>query len=326
MGTRLALALVWLLHFLPYPWLARLGDGLGRLLGRVPSERQRVVLTNLALCFPEMSEIDRRRLASDHFAAFMRSVLDRGIAWWSSRERLARVVQIEGREHFTAVAHRPRILLAPHFVGLDIGAQRMAADYPAVSMYSKQKSAVFDAFLRAKRNRFGSVTLVSRQDGLRPVLRALRAGGTLYYLPDMDFGARDSIFVPFFGVPAATIPALSRLVRLTGAVVVPCVTEQLAGHQGYRVRLYPAWPDDFGQAAGDRGGYDHGAGGRGRHDDGEDNRSEDVRAEDEPGAREYDETRQLNAFIEARVTEMPAQYYWLHKRFKTRPPDVASVY
>jgi KDO2-lipid IV(A) lauroyltransferase len=292
MGTRFALLLVWLLHFLPFRLLALIGHGLGVLLYLLPTERRRVALANLALCFPGLDEAARRRLARAHFAAFMRSVLDRGIAWWASRERLMRVVQVEGWEHLAAAHGRPVVLLAPHFVGLDIGAQRLAAEGRAVSMYSKQKNPVFDAFLRAKRNRFGSVTLVSRQEGLRPVLRAMRSGLPLYYLPDMDFGPRDSVFAPFFGVPAATLPALSGIVRLTGAVVVPCITEQLPSGAGYRVVLHPPWPSF-------------------------------------PGPGEVDdiaEARHMNAFIERCVQRMPEQYHWLHKRFKTRPPGEAPVY
>lgn len=291
MGVRLSLAAVWLVHFLPYPVIAVLGSALGRLLFLFPGERRRVALTNLSLCFPDMAAADRTRLARAHFVAFTRSVLDRGIAWWSSRERLARLVKIEGWEHVVALGDRPFVLLAPHFVGLDMGAQRLAADHRAVSMYSRQKSAVFDAFLRARRNRFGSVTLVARQEGLRPVVRAMRKGIPLYYLPDMDFGPRESVFVPFFGVPAATIPALGRIARLTGATVVPCVTELLPGAAGYRVQLYPAW-SDFPAAVAD----------------------------------DMEDTRRMNEFIEARVRQMPEQYHWLHKRFKTRPAGVPAVY
>ena len=292
MGTRLALLLVWLLHFLPFRLLAVVGHSIGVLLYLLPTERRRVALANIALCFPGLSEDARRRLVRAHFAAFTRSVLDRGIAWWSSRERLMRVVQVEGWEHVADVHGRPVLLLAPHFVGLDIGAQRLAAERRAVSMYSRQKSPVFDAFLRAKRNRFGSVTLVSRQEGLRPVLRAMRAGLPLYYLPDMDFGARDSVFAPFFGVPAATLPALSRIVRLTGAVVVPCITEQLPRGAGYRVVLHPPWTAFPG-----------------------------------PGeADDIAEAGRMNSFIEGCVERMPAQYYWLHKRFKPRPPGEPPVY
>ncbi len=292
MATRIGLLLVWLLHLLPLPLLSGVGHALGLLLYRLAGERRRVVLANLALSFPSLPEAGRRRLARAHFRAFARSVLDRGIAWWSTRERLMRVVQVEGWEHYHACAGRPVVLLAPHFVGLDIGAQRLAAEGRAVSMYSRQKDPVFDAFLREKRNRFGSVTLVSRQEGLRPVLRAMRAGLPLYYLPDMDFGPRDSVFAPFFGVPAATVPALSRIVRLTGAVVLPCITEQLPRGGGYRVRIHPPWtgvpssgaPDDVADA------------------------------------------RAMNALVEGFIAAMPEQYHWLHKRFKTRPPGEPSPY
>jgi KDO2-lipid IV(A) lauroyltransferase len=121
------------------------------------------------------------------------------------------------------------------------------------------------------------------------VARAIKAGYPFYYLPDMDFGARDSIFVSFFEATAATITGLSRLARLTGARVVPLVTTQLPGTDGYVMQFYPAW-DDFP--------------------------SDDIVAD----------TRRMNAFIEARILEMPEQYYWVHKRFKTRPAGEASVY
>lgn len=292
MGTRFALLVVWLLHLLPFRVLALVGHGLGVMLFLLPTERRRVALTNLALCFPALSAQERRRLARAHFAAFTRSVLDRGIAWWSSPERLTRIVQVEGWEHLDRCAGRPVVLLAPHFVGLDIGAQRMAAERPAISFYSLQKDPVFDAFLRAKRNRFGLVTMVSRQQGLRPVLRAMRTGLPLYYMPDLDLGARDSVFVPFFGVQAATVPALSRIVRLTGAVVLPCVTELLPRGAGYRVRILPPWTGAFGPGETD----------------------------------EVADARSMNALIEDLVAGMPAQYHWLHKRFKTRPPGEPSPY
>lgn len=292
MGTRIALLVVWLLHFLPFRALALVGHAFGMLLFFVAGARRRVVLTNLALCFPDMPEADRRRLARGHFTAFARSVLDRGIAWWSSRQRLMRIVQVEGYEHLLAGAGRPLVLLAPHFVGLDIGAQRLAAVHPSVVLYSHQKNAFFDAFLCGRRNRFGTATMVSRQQGMRPILRAVRSGLPLYYLPDMDLGARDSVFVPFFGVQAATVPALSRIVRLTGAVVLPFVTEQLPRGGGYRVRIHPPWTG--------------------------------VPVPGEPD--EVADARAMNALIESLVAPMPAQYHWLHKRFKTRPPGETPPY
>ena len=287
--TRVALAFIWLLHFLPLGLLARIGSGFGLLVYAVAAERRRVARINLRLCFPHLGEPERTRILRRHFAAFGRAVLERGILWWSSRERILRIVRIEGLEHWEALKGKPVIWLAPHFVGLDMGGTRLAAEYEAASMYSRQKDPVLDAILYHGRTRFVMPRLVSRQEGLRPLVRVMREGLPFYYLPDMDFGSRDSVFVSFFGVPTATITALSRIARLAGAAIVPVVTQQLPGARGYVLRFYPAWenfPTD-----------DHEA-----------------------------DARRMNAFIEDRVSEMPEQYYWLHKRFKTRPPGEPSLY
>jgi KDO2-lipid IV(A) lauroyltransferase len=287
--TRIALAFVWLLHWLPLPLLAAVGRGFGRLLFLLGRERREVTLTNLRLCFPQLGEAERLDLARRHFEAFGRSVLERGILWWSGRNRIQRLVRIEGIEHWRAVADRPVIWLAPHFVGLDMGGVRLTTEFPLVSMYSRQKNPLVDRLLLHSRTRFGNSPMASRQDGLKPVVREMRKGLPFYYLPDMDFGARDAVFVPFFGVPAATITAMSRLAKITGAAVVPCVTRQLPGGKGYVATFHPAWRDFP---------------------------SGDVEAD----------TRRMNAFIEAEVLKMPEQYYWLHKRFKTRPPGEKRVY
>lgn len=289
MMTRIGLGLIWLLHWLPLSILAPLGRAAGRLLYVLAGERRRVVLTNLRLCFPELSETERVRLARNHFAVFMRSLLEHGILWWSSRERVLDMVRIEGLEHWRAVSNRPVIMLAPHFVGLDMGGIRIGAEYRAVSVYSKQKNPAFDAVLYHGRTRFVMPDLYSRQDGIRPVAKAIKKGLPFYYLPDMDFGERDSIFVPFFGVPAATITGLARIAALTGAVVVPAVTTQLPGGSGYVLRFHPAW-------------------------------------ENFPSGDLAADTRRMNGFIEERVREMPEQYYWLHKRFKTRPQGEPRIY
>ena len=154
-------------------------------------------------------------------------------------------------------------------------------------MYSEQKNKVFDAALRRARRRFNNATLITRQQGLRPVLKALKDMQPFYYLPDMDFGPKDAVFVDFFGVKTATVTALSRLSAITGAKVVPLVTRQTPA--GYEARFYPAW-------------------------------------EDFPTEDPLADARRLNAFLEQRIIEMPDQYFWVHKRFKTRPPGEASVY
>lgn len=287
--TRIALALLWLLHWLPLRVFAALGRRLGRLFHRLGRERRHVALTNLRLCFPDMPPAERELLVKRHFEAVGRSVLERSIAWWSSAERIRRLVRIEHLERLQALAGRPTILLVPHFVGLDLCGTRLAMEIDSVSVYSKQKDPVIDRLLYRGRTRFGDQYILSRQEGMRAVIRALRAGRPLYYLPDMDYGPRDAIFVPFFGVPAATIPALSRMARLADATVLPCIPRMLPGGEGYVLEIREPWSDFPGP---------------------------DVEAD----------TRRMNAFIEAEVLKMPEQYFWLHKRFKTRPPGEKSVY
>lgn len=287
--TRIVLVLLWLLHFLPYRVLTVSGKGLGMLLYRLGRERRYVALTNLRLCFPTLAAAQIEQIARAHFKALGRSLIERGVLWWGSRAQIRRLVCVEGEEHWQAVRARPVILLAPHFIGLDMGGLRIAADHRASSMYSRQKDPVFDRALYKGRTRFEPQRLYSRQDGLRPVIRALREGLAFYYLPDMDFGSRDAVFVPFFGVEAATITGLARLASIAKAVVVPCVTRQSPDGTGYVMRFYPAW-ENF--------------------------------PTDDPKA----DARRMNAFIEDRVREAPEQYYWVHKRFKTRPPGERSPY
>ncbi|MBV2234913.1 MAG: lipid A biosynthesis acyltransferase [Sterolibacterium sp.] len=289
MITRLALGLMWLLHFLPLSVQAALGRGLGWLLHTLAGKRRRIAQTNLRLCFPHLSEAERNALVRRHFSVFGRSFIERGLLWWASPSRLRRIVRIEGLHHLAAQAGQPIILLVPHFVGLDMGWTRLTLEQDMVSIYANQKNLLFNAALYRGRMRFGNSQLLSRQQGTRPALRAMRAGRPFYYLPDMDYGQRDTIFVPFFGVPAATITGLSRLARMGQAVVVPVITRMLPGGQGYVVDIQPAWTDF-------------------------------------PGSSIEADTRRMNAYVENEVLKLPEQYFWLHKRFKTRPPGEVGFY
>ena len=289
MLTRVALACVWLLRLLPLSVLAAIGNGFGTLLYAFGRERRRVCLINLARCLPGLAAGERDALARRHFQAFARTLLERAILWWGSPARIRQLVRIEGMERFEVLRGGPLILLAPHFVGLDMGWMRLTLEFDMVSIYSRQKNEVFNAVLFAGRRRFGRQTLLSRQEGVLPALRAMQAGRPFYYLPDMDYGQRDTIFVPFFGADAATITGVSRLARLAGARVLPCITRMLPRGEGYVVRFLPAW-------------------------------------ENYPGASIEADTRRMNAFVEDEVRQMPEQYLWVHKRFKTRPPGEPSWY
>jgi len=284
--SQLVFGLMWLARFLPNGALARLGEAAGALAFHLIPERRRVTRINLEKCFPEMTAAARERLARAHFRAFVRAFVDRAILWWGSRERVMRTVRLEGLEHLAE--HERVILFAPHFVGLDMGFTRIGLERGIAMLHSRQKDPRFERLLHRGRSRFGNAALFTRQDGLRASLRALQAGALYYYLPDLDYGAKHALFVPFFGVPAATITGLSFVASETGARVLPCVTRMLPGG-GYVTRIYPAW-------------------------------------EGFPGPDAGADARRMNAFIEERVAEMPEQYYWMHKRFKTRPEGEARFY
>lgn len=283
--------LFWLLHFLPLTVLAAIGSGMGQLLYAFGSHRRKVVSINLAWCFPELSPAAREKLAKGHFRVLGRTVLERSILWWGSRERLERMIRIEGTEKIRALldAGKPVILLAPHFVGLDAGGVAVAMRFDSLSMYAEQANPVFDTLLLNGRRRFGDQLLLTRKDGIRATVKAMKSGRPFYYLPDLNARRRESIFVPFFGIPTATITGLSRLARTAGATVLTCVTRVLPGGEGYVTKIGDAW-------------------------------------EDFPTADAEADTARMNAWIEAAVRTMPEQYYWVHRRFKTRPDGEMSPY
>jgi len=289
MLARLGVFILWLIHFLPFRAIVAIGNGLGILLYLLAAERRRIGMINLRLCFPGMSDEERQRLVREHFKLFTRGLVERGILWWSSAERIRSLIRIDGVKHFEASNGQPAILLTPHFVGMDAGGQWIAQHTDTVCMYANQKSRYLTELLLQKRARFRNQHLYSRQQGLRPILKGMRNNLPFIYPPDQDQGIKDGAFVPFFGVPAATMTSVSRIAQMTGAKVVPSITRILPGGEGYVLTFYPAW-------------------------------------ENFPSGDDVADARRMNAFIEDRVREMPEQYFWLHKRFKTRPEGEESFY
>ena len=274
---------------LPPRTLAILGKGIGTFAFQLANSRRKICIRNLALCFPHLTTAQVTRRAKAHFRAYGQAMLEHAFLWRGDKQSIRNYVRITGehlwREH---VGKRPIIWLCPHFVGLDHVGIRITCNDHGASMYSTQSNPQIDAMIRAGRERFGNATLFTRQDGIRPVIRELKKGVPFFYLPDMDFGAKDSVFVPFFGVQAATITGLSRLCAMTNAVVVPVIALQNK-NGGYDAKFYPAW-------------------------------------ENFPSGNDEADALRLNQFIEARVLEAPEQYLWTHRRFKTRPPGENSVY
>jgi len=290
-GARAAIALLWLLHWLPLPLLALLGRGLGALLWRLAGSRRRIALRNLELCFPELGDAERRRLAREHFGWMGRSILERGLLWFASRERLLRLMEFDGDIHQAERSERPVMWLLPHFAGLDWAAPALmlGQSRPGVDVYQRQSNAVFDAALMKGRGRFGRNAFVDRHDGIRPVIKLIRQGYGFVNAPDMDFGRDNSAFVPFFGVPACTLLAPAKMAASLDMLVLPLIVLMKPGGQGYRV-LAPPPLDAF------------------------------------PSGDALADTQRLNAWLEARIRECPAQYLWVHKRFKTRPEGQPGLY
>jgi KDO2-lipid IV(A) lauroyltransferase len=266
-----------------------LGSALGRLFALFPSPARRIAERNIALCFPEMGLQERRQLIRRHFRLSGFAVLSLAIAWWAPKWRVRRFIKLRDRHYLDEafVSGKNAILLAPHFIGLDTGGSRVSVEWKSVSMYRKSRN-LFLEYLFQRRSRFGAV-VVERMSSLKLLVKLIRQGLPFYYLPDQDMGERASVFVPFFGIPAATVTALSRIAESTNAAVVPCITRILPGGRGYEVRFYPPL-NNF--------------------------------PTDDPEA----DARRMNQEIERWVREMPEQYMWSYRRFKTRPNNGPSLY
>ena len=285
------LALLWLLHWLPLGVQAALGSALGRVFYTAARARRRIAARNVQLCLPELNALQRRELLREHFRWLGRSAVERALLWYGSPARLKRLIHVEGDVQLAERSERPVMWLVPHFLALDAAgvATQLFQSRPVASVYQAQSHPVFDAAMRRGRMRFGQGELFARSDTARPLLRAIRRGHAFFNLPDMDFGMKDSAFVPFFGVPAATLLAPSKMARALDMVVQPVVAQMLPGGQGYRVRFLPPW---------------------------------DHWPTDDPLA----DAQRMNEWIEAMVRADPAQYLWVHRRFKSRPEGEADRY
>ncbi|UUZ70390.1 lipid A biosynthesis acyltransferase [Polaromonas sp. P2-4] len=286
--SRAGIVFMQVLAILPLSWIRALGAALGWLLYGLVGSRRRVVQTNFSLCFPERSEAERRKLTQQTFIYFAQAWLDRSWLWHAPQAWVQRRVQLTGAVQELA-GTEPTVVFCPHFVGLDAAWACVAlqVNRPSTTIYTDQSNKLVDAWILRGRQRFGHLRLFGRVDGVKPIVAALREGQPLYLLPDMDFGPEDSVFVPFYGIPTATVPSLSRFARLGRAKVLALLPRLTAS--GYEAEVLPAWPDF---------------------------------PSDDPVA----DTALMNARLQDYIATMPAQYYWVHKRFKTRPGGQPSLY
>lgn len=283
-----AVALMGLLGRLPLPWVRAVGAGLGWLLFALAVPRRRVALINLRMCFPDQTERELRALARRTFVNFAQAWLDRGWLWNASASLLRERLQLTGALE-ELQGSEPVIIFAPHFVGLDAGWTALTEQLPRhfTTIYTHQSNKVVNAWILMGRKRFGNARLFGRADGVKTIVAALRQGDPLYLLPDMYFSSEESVFVPFYGIDAATVPSLSRFAKLGRAKVVPVMTRMTA--TGYQVQVMPAW-QDFP--------------------------TKDVVAD----------TALMNQRLQTYIDTMPDQYFWVHKRFKGLPPGTPPAY
>ncbi len=286
----IGLGFLWLLSHLPGGLRRRLGTWLGDQALRRNPKRRSIVETNLAWCFPEKSEAERSALAVGFFRNISRCMFDYGILWWGSRRRLESALDLEGEEHVRPhlEAGRPVILLTCHHVALDAAGIAYNLEHPVVSIFKEGRNDLLDWFIARGRARLGAL-IYEREDSMRPVVKATRAGYALYYLPDEDLGPDRSVFAPFFGIPAATIPALSRLSKLCRATVVPYMAYYHPETGRYTARLFPALE-----------GY--------------------------PSGDEVADAAHMNRALEEMIRVAPEQYMWSLRIFQTRPDGSPPPY
>ena len=289
--TSLFVGLMKLLSWMPLSGIRGLGHFLGWLLWALMKNRKHIVQTNITLCFPEKPLEEIKQLTRAHFVQFAQSLLDRAWLWHAPLSVVeSRLKWVGTPTAFSQLAvDTPKIILAPHFVGLDAGglALTLKASKPVAFIFVPQHNKVMDAWVNEGRQRTGNVKPYFRHEGVKQIMSGLRQGEMLHLSPDMDFGPDESLFVPFMGVTAATVPSLSRFARLGRAQVLTLVTRMTP--QGYEMTLHEAW-DNF------------------------------------PTVNLFDDTLRMNAELAEHIRATPSQYYWVHKRFKTRPEGEASVY
>jgi len=289
-GTWLLFGIVYLSHLLPNKWRYNIGGAIGDLFRKLNKKRYSIAAQNVAVCFPEMSELERAQLLKEHYRSYGRGIVDLGVIWWASTKRLDRMTHFNGLENLLNAVDRGErvIVFTPHAVGLDFGGIMVSRYVNTIAMMKSLANPLQDWFVSRGRCRFNGAVYL-RERGLRPLLRGVRQNRLCFYMPDEDFGDRQSVFVPFFGVPAATLTTLGRMAESTGAIVMPCFSRILPDGRGYEVDIDPPM-------------------------------------ENFPSGDDIEDARRMNAVLEDGIERAPEQYMWTLRWFKSRPEGEAPIY
>ncbi len=290
LAERLTIGLLKFFAILPYGLVARIGNALGALLYQLPTQRKYIVHRNIDLCFPDWSEAQRQQIAKQHFKHAIRSYIERSVQWFGSAKKMEKLTQVESAIDLADLNSPPTIFLGFHFVGIEAGSLLLnySLKRRCGSLYQPMSNPKIDQVAKEARSRFNA-EMVSRSASARAVLRMLRNSMPVMLAADMDYGISNSVFVPFFGVNACTLASVAHLAAISEARVVPFVCEVLPNYRGYKLKIFEPWAD-----------Y----------------------PSDDPVVN----ARRMNAFLEEQIKLMPEQYYWIHRRFKTRPEGEPSLY
>jgi len=289
-GVWLGMGLMWSLLLLPQAWRVAIGRRLGDLFYRLSKRSRYAAERNIELAFPQLNEWMRHDLVRRHFRAFGAATMGVSLIWWASAKRLRSLVRFRDRRYYDEAVQSGKriILLAPHFLGLEVAGVFLAHERRIISMYKEPRNDLVDWLMRRSRLRFGGA-LFERDSHLKGLIRLIRSGYPFYYLPDQNPGEASHVFAPFFNVPTATLTALSRIARMTDAVVIPCFTRLLPKDDGYEIIFHPPLANF-------------------------------------PSGDDVTDATAMNAAIEAGVREMPEQYMWTYRRYKQRPPGETTLY
>jgi len=289
-GTWLALLLLFILSLLPGFVIDAIANRLGDLIRNINKKRRRIARVNIDLCFAELGQDEKKQLIRNNFRHQARSILYYGIIWWAPKFILRKRIVFKGQENVEASLNNNRavIFMAAHSLGLEAAVAAATMDYPSSGPFNPMKNKLVDWLVARGRSRHGGI-LYTREAGLRPIIKDVRGGYTMFYLPDEDLGADRSIFAPFFGVEKASVPVLGRLAKSCKADVLPCMACYDEKKHRYVINVLPPLKDF-------------------------------------PTGDDYSDTLAMNQSLEEIIRLCPAQYFWTMKLFKTRPDGQSKLY
>ena len=287
--VHIGIGLLWLMNRLPWRWQIRLGRILGNILYYINPHRRHVTEVNIRLCFPELTEHEQTRMVREVFINNGIGLFETAMAWWTPLHTLRGHFTLTGREYLDEALSQGNgvILLGAHFSTLDLGGLLFSDFYPVDAMYRRHNNPLLERIITRSRQRY--FNLVIERSEIRKTLKALRQNHIVWYAPDQDFGPHQSVYAPFFGVPAASITATTRMVKLNNSPILMLAQHRKPDDSGYELELFPV-------------------------------------IKPFPTGDEEADAARINAEIEKAIRKDPAQYMWVHRRFKTHPQGKNHLY